>query len=172
MVRSGLLDVTRLKNIILCMGVSLALYGGEGICPKAVAQSTSSAAPPTADSGPALRLQRSVAIYNYKTTAEKGPLRGEEIYYYKCWICHNTYTIKAGTSTVPLKDLFKRPRLTTGQPMNEQTVTEKIKNGSPTMPAFRHSLSDEDIADLLSYLRDEECCFEGHEPPRNPSYRY
>ena len=119
-----------------------------------------------------LALERSVAIYNFKTTAESGPLRGEEIYYYKCWICHNQYTIKAGTGAVPLKDLFKRPRLTTGQPVNEETVGEKIKNGSPRMPAYKYILTDSDLKDLLSYLRDEKCCFEGDDPPRNPAYRY
>jgi hypothetical protein len=122
---------------------------------------------------PGLSLERSVAIYNFKTTAESGPLRGEEIYYYKCWICHNQYTIQAGTGAVPLKDLFKRGRLvTTGQPATDETVAEKIRSGSPRMPSYRYVLSDQDLKDLISYLRDEKCCFEGDEPPRNPAYRY
>ena len=125
----------------------------------------------SSSSGPV--LERSVAIYNFKTTAEGGPLRGEEIYYYKCWICHNQYTIQAGTGAVPLKDLFKRGRLvTTGQPATDETVAEKIRSGSPRMPSYRYVLSDQDLKDLLSYLRDEKCCFEGDEPPRNPAYRY
>jgi mono/diheme cytochrome c family protein len=127
--------------------------------------------PPGQDKA-ALALQRSVAIYNFRTTAESGPLRGEEIYFFKCWICHNSYTVKAGTGAVSLKDLYKRPRLAaTGQPVNDQTVAEKIRNGSPRMPAYRYTLSDADMADLLSYLRDDRCCFED-EPPRNPRYRY
>lgn len=128
---------------------------------------------PAASSSAGLASQRSVAIYNFKATADSGPLRGEEIYYFKCWICHNQYTIKAGTGAVPLKDLFKRDRLaSTGQPVNNETVTEKIKNGSQRMPAYRYILNDKDLEDLLSYLRDAKCCFEGDEPPRNPSYRY
>jgi mono/diheme cytochrome c family protein len=120
-----------------------------------------------------LALERSVAIYNFKSTAESGPLRGEEIYYYKCWICHNQYTIKAGTGALPLKDLFKLGRLvSTGQPATNETVAEKIKNGSDRMPSYQYVLSDKDLEDLLSYLRDEKCCFEGQEPPRNPAYRY
>ena len=154
-------------RIVLVAGLSLAFYTGLRLAQEASAQGTSG----SGSTGPA--LQRSVNIYNFKTTAEKGPLRGEEIYYFKCWICHNSYTIKVGTGAVPLKDLFKRPTLaTTGQPVNDQTVTEKIKNGSPRMPAYRYTLSDADIADLLSYLRDEKCCFEGLEPPKNPAYRY
>ena len=160
------MDVRGLRNAVLCLGISLALFGGEGVLRTAAAQTASSADPVSA------RLQRSVAIYNYTTTAESGPLRGEEIYYYKCWMCHNDYTVKQGTGAVYLKDIFKRPKLISGQPVSDQTVSEKIKNGGPRMPAFRTSLRDADIADLLSYLRDDTCCFEGHEPPSNPSYRY
>ncbi|MBI4460994.1 MAG: cytochrome c, partial [Acidobacteria bacterium] len=117
-------------------------------------------------------LQRSVAIYNYKTTAPSGPLRGEEIYYIKCWMCHNKYTIKAGTPAARLQGLYQRPKLLSGKPVTDEAVAEKIKRGGPAMPAYRYVLSDQDMADLLSYLRDGKCCFEGDEPPRNPRYRY
>lgn len=169
------MDFTKPKRIVLCVRIGLAFYGGQWIGRRAIAQSTSSAAPTTGDSGvAALRLQRSVAIYNFKTAGESGPKRGEEIYYIKCWMCHNQYTLQAQTGAVPLKDLYKRPRLiTNGQPpVNDQTVAEKIRNGGPAMPAYRHTLSDADMADLLSYLKDESCCFEGDNPPRNPWYRY
>lgn len=120
-----------------------------------------------------LALQRSVEIYNFKTTAESGPLRGEEIYYYKCWICHNQYTIKAGTGAIPLKGLFKRDRIiSTGKPVNDENVADKIKNGSDRMPSYRYVLTDKDLQDLLSYLKDDKCCFEGQEPPKNPAYKY
>lgn len=156
------------------LGVGVILWAGLFIGWQAFGQTAST---PRSDSeasdsaGPS--LARSVAIYNFKTTAESGPLRGEEIYYFKCWICHNQYTIQAGTGAVPLKGLFERERLvTTGQPVNDQTVAEKIRNGSEQMPAYRYVLSDQDMQDLLSYLRDETCCFEGEEPPPNPLYRY
>ena len=160
-------------KVLLVIGLGVAFLGEVHLAPKANAQAASSSAAARPDSGnSAMTLQRSVKIFNYKTTAERGPLRGEEIYYYKCWMCHNSYTIKLGTGAVPLKDIFKRPRLISGQPVNDQTVSEKIKNGGPAMPAFRSTLNDTDIADVLSYLRDEKCCFEGLEPPRNPGYRY
>ena len=160
-------------KVLLVIGLGVAFLGELHLAPKANAQAASSSATTRPDSSSsALTLQRSVKIYNYKTTAEKGPLRGEEIYYYKCWMCHNSYTIKLGTGAVPLKDIFKRSTLIAGQPVNDQTVSEKIKNGGPKMPAFRNTLNDTDIADVLSYLRDEKCCFEGLEPPRNPGYRY
>ncbi len=156
------------------LGVGVILAGGFLVGGQVFGQSSFSqgSGSETSDSA-ATTSRRSVAIYNFKTTAESGPERGEEIYYYKCWICHNQYTIKAGTGAVPLKDLFKRPRLvSTGQPVNDETVAEKIRNGSSQMPAYKYVLSDKDLEDLISYLRDDRCCFEGDEPPRNPLYRY
>ena len=156
------------------LGVGMVALGGFLVGWQAFGQTSSSqgsGAGTSSSSG--LALDRSVAIFNFKTTAESGPLRGQEIYYYKCWICHNQYTIKAGTGALPLKDLFKRGRLvSTGQPATNETVAEKIKNGSDRMPSYRYVLTDKDMEDLLSYLQDEKCCFEGQEPPRNPAYRY
>ena len=151
----------------LALGGGLWLGGG-----RQVAAQSGSGNSPAQSGSEALTLQRSVAIFNYKTSGESGWQRGEEIYYTKCWMCHNQYTIKAGTGAVPLKDLYKRSRIvTTGQPVNDQTVAEKIRNGGRAMPAYRYVLSDADMADLLAYLR-EKCCFEGDEPPPNPWYRY
>lgn len=116
-------------------------------------------------------LQRSMEIYNYQTTAKDGPGRGEELYYYKCWKCHNAYSLEAGTPAPLLKTLFDRPVLISGDPVNDENVAEKIKSGGPGMPGYRYSLSDQDIADLLSYIKSGDCCFEGEEPPSNPRYQ-
>ena len=161
-------------SIRLSLGLGVIALGGFLAGWQAFAQAPSSQGPAPGTSGAAgLASERSVSIYNFKTTAASGPLRGEEIYYYKCWICHNQYTIKAGTGALPLKGLFQRGRLaSTGQPATNETVVEKIKNGSQRMPSYRYVLGDKDLEDLLSYLRDAKCCFEGDEPPRNPAYRY
>ena len=37
-------------------------------------------------------LQRSLRLDNYTVVADSGPARGETIYFYKCWMCHNKYT--------------------------------------------------------------------------------
>lgn len=150
----------------LCVGVVLLgsfPYGGS-----ANAQSTVQ----TGQWPPPGNFQRSIEAYNLKTIAPSGWQRGEEIYYYSCWYCHNQYTVAAGTTPAPaIKDLYKRTTLATGKPVNDQTVSEIIRDGSPGMPAYRHSLTDDDLADLVSYLREGKCCFEGEEPPRNPRYR-
>ena len=115
-------------------------------------------------------LQRSDAIYNFTTTAPGGSRRGEEIYYFKCWYCHNSYTVALGTGGVPLRGLYARGKfVTTGAAVSDQTVAEKIRNGSRRMPAYRAALSDTDMADLLSYLKSDACCFED-DPPSNPRY--
>ena len=161
------------KTMLAYIAAGAVVLAAQWLGRSVIAHTPISQTPAATNSGSAaLNLQRSVAIYNYKTTAESGWRRGEEIYYIKCWMCHNEYTVKAKTGAMHLKDLYKRPRLTSGQPVNDQTVAEKIRNGSPAMPAYRHVLSNAEMADLLSYLREGHCCFEGSEPPRNPAYRY
>ena len=111
---------------------------------------------------------------------ESGWRRGQEIYYMRCWMCHNEYTIAADTSppAPSLRDLFKRP-LVGGQPMNDQNVAAYIRRGSARMPAYSAAvLSNADLSDLITYLR-EKCgtfssgggCFDEHNPPPNPRYR-
>jgi len=111
--------------------------------------------------------QRSAEIYEMRTSAAKGPQRGEEIYYYKCWYCHNKYA-RTGP---PLKGILKRETPASGKPINEEAVIEKIRQGGRIMPGYRYTLSDADLADLLSYFKSDKCCFEGDEPPPNPRYR-
>jgi mono/diheme cytochrome c family protein len=112
-------------------------------------------------------LQRSLLLDTYRIVADSGAERGETLYFYKCWMCHNQYT-----KTAPLlKDLYQRKTLVGGAPVNDDSVGAKIKDGGPAMPAFRPSLSDTDIADLIAYFHSGKCCVEGENPPMNPFYR-
>ena len=36
-------------------------------------------------------LQRSANLDTYKLLADTGASRGENIYFFKCWMCHNQY---------------------------------------------------------------------------------
>src|SRR6202045_681478 len=112
-------------------------------------------------------LQRSLRLDTYKILADSGPSRGENIYFYKCWMCHNQYTKSAPL----LKDLFQRESLSSGDPVNDDNVAAKIKEGGAGMPAFRTSLSEADISDLVAYFHSGKCCVEGENPPANPWYR-
>jgi mono/diheme cytochrome c family protein len=112
-------------------------------------------------------LQRSLRLDNYTVVADSGAGRGEVIYFYKCWMCHNRYA-KGGPY---LQDLYKHPKLVSGEPVTDDTVSAKIKAGGAGMPAYRHTLTDADIADLRAYFRSGKCCVEGEDPPANPWYR-
>src|ERR1700722_11036349 len=85
--------------------------------------------------------QRALEIYEFKKAAQSGPARGQEIYYYKCWICHNDL---AEGGAPKLAGLFKRATLVTGAPVNDETVKSQIRNGSPNMGAYKYVLSDAD----------------------------
>jgi mono/diheme cytochrome c family protein len=154
--------------------IMMSLILGLGVAEKTFSfQATGSQERGSADV-PKGNLQRSAEILYFKRFAESGPERGKEIYFYKCWVCHNEYTRAAGTPSPTLKDLYKRPKLISGQPVNDQTVAEKIKNGGPMMPGYKYTLSDQDLADLVSFLRAGKCCWEDSEekePPRNPRYK-
>ena len=120
---------------------------------------------PTGD--PSLRyLQRSLEIYEFKRAAASGVERGREIFYFKCWMCHNEFAKLGGPR---LEGLYQRPALLTGKPVTDDTVKEQIRNGSPNMAGYRFTLEEADLDDLVKFVR-EKCCWNDSEPPLNPRY--
>ena len=110
--------------------------------------------------------QRSLEIFEFRKAARSGVERGQEIFYYKCWFCHNEFT-----KDIPrLPGLYHRPALISGEPVNDDTVKAKIRDGGPGMAAYKYALSEPDLNDLVSYLR-EKCCWNSDSPPPNPHYR-
>jgi streptogramin lyase/mono/diheme cytochrome c family protein len=146
--------------VILSFAISMARPATAGRSPDGAADT------PTP---PAYRddLQRSYRTDHYLEVAESGVDRGENIYWHKCWACHNKYQQAAPT----LEGLFQQPALITGVPVNEENVAAHIKKGGPGMPSFRTTLSDSDVTDVVSYLHSEKCCVEGEHLPANPWYR-
>jgi virginiamycin B lyase len=112
--------------------------------------------------------QRALEIYEFRKAAQSGPHRGQEIYYYKCWMCHNEL---AQGGAPKLTGLFKRPTLVTGAPVNDENVKSQILNGSPNMGAYKYALNEADLNDLVSWLHDEKCCWNSDAPPPNPRYK-
>jgi mono/diheme cytochrome c family protein len=110
--------------------------------------------------------QRSLEIYEFKKAATSGPERGREIFYYKCWFCHNEYT-----KDIPkLTGLYQHPAMiVTGAPVTDDAVKNQIRNGSEHMAAYKTTLSEADIDDLVSFIR-EKCCWDSDAPPLNPRY--
>src|SRR5579862_3078333 len=147
----------------LTIGLALLVVGNA---------SRSQAAPPQAQSASVKvmhtdEFQRSARLDTYRVIADSGAGRGENIYFYKCWMCHNQYA-----RTGPyLKELFKHDSLMSGDPVTEENVAAKIKEGGPGMPAFGTTLKDADIADLVTYIKEGKCCVEGENPGPNPWYR-
>jgi len=121
---------------------------------------------------------RIAQLWYRQRVAKSGVGRGQEIYYMSCWVCHNEYTIAADKAHAPsLKDLFKPEGVT------DEIVTAKIRGGGSRMPAYPASvLTDQDIKDLLAYMR-AKCgtfptgpkggggCYDENNPPANPLYR-
>jgi mono/diheme cytochrome c family protein len=137
----------------------------------AFAQSASQSPAAEAKQTPIDEYDRTAQVWYYQRMGKSGWERGQEIYYMKCWICHNDYTRKAvpATAAPTLRDLYKRPRLIYGQPVNDQTVTAQIRKGSAGMPSYGAVLNDKDLSDLVTYLR-EKCCWDEMNPPANPRY--
>jgi cytochrome c5 len=109
--------------------------------------------------------QRSLEIYEFKRVAASGAERGKEIYYYKCWFCHNDFAEGAPKLT----GVYQRGTLVTGRPATDDGIKEQIREGSPGMASYKYTLSETDIEDLVTFIR-EGCCWKDDEPPLNPRY--
>jgi mono/diheme cytochrome c family protein len=146
-----------IATILAAQGIGLEAAAQEAASPGAKPQSSA----PIRDN-----YQRSLETYEFKKAAASGPERGREIFYYKCWFCHNEYTKQAPQLT----GLFKRETLLSGLPVNDDTVKDRIRNGGAGMAAYKYTLSEADLNDLVSFVRDE-CCWNSDAPPANPRYR-
>ena len=109
--------------------------------------------------------QRSLETYEFRKAAQSGPERGREIFYYKCWFCHNEFTKNAPQLT----GLYHRGTLLSGLPVNDDNVKDRIRNGGAGMAAYKYTLSEADLNDLVSFVRDK-CCWDSDAPPLNPRY--
>src|SRR6201997_4228692 len=97
--------------------ISAALLS-RSIVPAAAQQAPGNA--PTMD-----ELQKADKIYQFKKAAASGAERGREIFYYKCWFCHNEFT-----KDVPkLTGLYQRGTLLSGLPVTDENVKNRIRNG-------------------------------------------
>jgi cytochrome c2 len=93
-------------------------------------------------------LLGSVSLYGQKGDAAKG----KEVFD-QCSVCHNSDSTerKMGPG---LKGLFKKGKLeSTGKPVTDANVLEKINDGGNGMPAYKDQLNDADRANLLAYLK-------------------
>ena len=171
--RCAMLSKSMFAALLLALGL-FVWAGSESARAQSAAQSGQSGQSGSA-AAPADPYQRSGDVFYMRRMGESGWQRGREIWYLKCWICHNDFTREANDpskSTVAptLKELYKRPMLMSGQPVNDDTVKTKIREGGPGMPGYKYGMTDKDLADLVEYLR-EHCCWDEQSPPPNPRFR-
>src|SRR5215467_9637702 len=159
------IPVAPARLVSLVAAIMLAGFGAT-----ASAQQQARQAPARAEPAPPAKdyNQRALEIYEFRKAAQSGTERGREIYFYKCWMCHNEF---AQGGAPKLVGLYKRPTLVSGDPVNDDTVKAKILNGSPNMPAYKHVLNEGDLADLMSWLRAAKCCWDSETLPLNPRYK-
>jgi len=75
---------------------------------------------------------------------------------HRCFLCHNID--QPGAKFAPsLRGLFAREnaRLINGKPVNDQTVSELIVEGTTNMPAFKYTLNARQIQLILRYLKGD-----------------
>ena len=70
----------------------------------------------------------------------------------QCSVCHNADSTekKMGPG---LKGLFSKDKLVNGKKPTEANVKAKIEEGGNGMPAYKETLSDDEKADLIAYLK-------------------
>jgi cytochrome c len=85
--------------------------------------------------------------------AQKGDAaKGKEVFD-QCSVCHNADSTEAKIGP-GLKGLFKKDKLsTTGKPVNDANVLEKINEGGNGMPSYKDILSDKEKQDVIAYLK-------------------
>ncbi|MBL1260733.1 MAG: cytochrome c [Thiotrichaceae bacterium] len=74
------------------------------------------------------------------------PIKGGKIYNQQCKQCHGS----RGKSTFPGVADFSRGE---GLMMADHALLKKIRDGRGMMPAFRGMLKDDEIFDVITYLR-------------------
>ena len=75
-----------------------------------------------------------------------------------CGVCHSISGKWKRIVSTPLGGLFERKQLVTGKPVSEESVREIIAKGGPSlMPGFQHTLTAEQITELIQFLKVARC---------------
>ncbi len=87
---------------------------------------------------------------------EKAPAadaaKGKTIYKESCAICH--YPEAEAMKMAPgLKGIYKKGKYADGKKVDDASMRLWIEKGGPKMPPFKETLSAQQIADLIAYIR-------------------
>jgi mono/diheme cytochrome c family protein len=80
-------------------------------------------------------------------------IEGQWLYDTHCAECHENPQPDLHKQPPNLHGLFLRKSLPSGVPAEDEQVRETIIEGRGTMPAFDRRLREEDVKDLVKYLR-------------------
>jgi mono/diheme cytochrome c family protein len=100
----------------------------------------------------AFLLLATLLVRPAQATHELTQTEGWRLVKERCLLCH--YVDRTEAKFAPtLKDLFQRQTLMNGKPVNDQTVAEWIADGGPTMPAFKYTLTPQQIQLIVTFLK-------------------
>lgn len=83
---------------------------------------------------------------------------GRKFFQTRCAMCHvgqDPATEAAKESAAPRQTTFG-PLLSKAHAANEATLREKIKNGGPRMPGYKLALTDEEISQVIAFMKTLE----------------
>jgi len=85
--------------------------------------------------------------------------RSDKILFGKyCGACHTVTGRWKRLVRTPLGGLFGREQLSTGEPVNEETVRGIIENGRPVyMPGFKYTLTPRQVTEIIQFLKSARC---------------
>ena len=88
----------------------------------------------------------------FAATPKPDPQRGEQVFQAGCAVCHypDREQVKVGPG---LKGIFRAAKLPNGQHVSDEIVRAWIRNGGGKMPPFGKALNEQQINDLVGYLK-------------------
>lgn len=82
----------------------------------------------------------------------KEATRGERVFKMQCSVCHNANST-AALHGPGLKGLYHRQTLPSGIPLTDEHVRQNIIHGRAMMPPFGNVLDEQQISDVIAYLK-------------------
>ena len=78
--------------------------------------------------------------------------RGRQLFSTNCQVCHEV----SGSTAVQgpsLQGLYQKPSLPSGAPATDERVRDAIVMGRTNMPGYQNLFTDEQVSDVIAYLR-------------------
>ncbi|MEO8726980.1 MAG: cytochrome c [Acidobacteriaceae bacterium] len=78
--------------------------------------------------------------------------QGERVFNMQCAVCHNAHSTEA-LHGPGLQGLYHRQSLPSGIPLTDEHVRQNIIHGRAMMPPFGNVLDEQQIDDVIAYLK-------------------